>query len=179
MLDTLDCSQRGEAMVHVTPFGLMLQAMEKGVESLFFQLYAISRFQTVGTVFVFEAVNHDTGFLDIHILEGSLITAKGLEAGLTVAIQLKLNGLQQKIEPSAFQQQQAEYSDRLNITRPMSTQNYNRKTSFFSEPATPPQKAGTCPCHHTHTHTHTHACTPSLSLSLFCWTDEWKRVFVA
>ena len=141
MVDTLDCTQKGAAMVHVTPFGLMLNALDKQVESLFFQLYAISRFQTSGTAFVFEAINHNTGFLDIHILEGSVITAKGMEAGLTVAIQLKLEGMQQKTEPAGFQQHPAQYANRLNVTRPMSTQNYNRKTSFFSEP-TPPQKPG-------------------------------------
>ena len=124
----------------MTSFGLMLQAMENGIESIFFQLYSISRFHTVGTDFVFEAVNQDTGFLDIHVLEGSLITAKSVEAGITVAIQLKLNGMQsmQSLQ-NKFDQAEAHS---FNETQPMSTQNYNRKTSFFSEasPATKPGK---------------------------------------
>ena len=130
-IGSLAFTERGEALVHITSFGLMVQALENGVESSFFQLHSISRFHTVGSAFVFEALNQDTGFLNVHILDGSLITAKSIETGLTVAIQLKLqsvDSLQRKYEENAYN----------TTSQPVGyTYNHSRKTSFFSDAGSP------------------------------------------
>ena len=60
-LDSLAYTEKGDALVHVTSFGLMLQSLESDLSSRFFQLQTISRFHTADNTFVFEAMNQDTG----------------------------------------------------------------------------------------------------------------------
>ena len=127
-IGSLVFTEKGESLVHVTSFGLMIEPLHSSEDSFLFQLYTISRFHTVGTAFVFEALNHDTGFLNIHILEGSVISAKSIETGLSVAIQLKL----QSLDPHGRHSEEKGEKG-FNEWQPMLTPSHGRKTSFFSE----------------------------------------------
>ncbi len=143
---------------------LMTQSLEQNVESLFFQLSSISRFNVVDQAFVFEALNQDTGFLNIHILEGSLITAKSIETGLSTAIQLKLQSVENKFHQPRF----TEVQPRAMTTQPDYGGGglHTRKASFFSETGTPPAGKGmrartpthTLPSRPRHLPTHSLAC---------------------
>ncbi|QDZ23498.1 hypothetical protein HOP50_10g60370 [Chloropicon primus] len=142
--DSLAFTERGEALVHVTSFGLMLQSLENGVESNFFQLYSISRFHVIGTAFVFEALDQDTGFLNVHILDGSYITAKSIETGLSVAIQQKMESMDMKPKKQYSDNAYAEPVGGYSNAMPVNNYNYNsnRKTSFFSDVGSPPPRQG-------------------------------------
>ena len=144
-IDSPAFTERGEALVHVTSFVLMLQSLENGVDSSFFQLYSISRFHVVDDAFVFEALNQDSGYLNVHILVGSHITAKSVETGLSVAIQLKMEemggGKGPRVEPNPYAHQASGYG------QPIPSQGYDyggakRKTSFFSDVGSPPSRQG-------------------------------------
>ena len=66
-----------------------------------------------GDAFVFEALNQDSGYLNVHILVGSHITAKSVETGLSVAIQLKMEemggGKGPRVEPNPYAHQASGY----------------------------------------------------------------------